>query len=194
MGCFTSVLSMLDNIVPKCELRRLKYWPRLCPAVRRRLRIVLPVAARHMTPANKNADGRCSAEWHYGNTNPDRAFTAEMSVELIVPEAFTSNLKFDNTVACPDSAFTLLISLALTARELLKSPTRKPIETGCGFTVPLGPVTPVSVIVTRLLSISDGIFTMTSLPDGAAVALTVADAPSTTATLATVLIVLLNWK
>lgn len=31
----------------------------------------------------------------YGNVNPDRAFTAEMSDALMTPVAFTSNLKFD---------------------------------------------------------------------------------------------------
>ena len=36
----------------------------------------------------------------YGsNTDPDRAFTAEMSEELIAPEAFTSNRKFALVVA-----------------------------------------------------------------------------------------------
>ena len=29
----------------------------------------------------------------YGNDSPERAFTAEMSDELIEPDAFTSNLK-----------------------------------------------------------------------------------------------------
>ena len=35
----------------------------------------------------------------YGSDNPDRALTAEISDELIAPDAFTSNLKFNAVVA-----------------------------------------------------------------------------------------------
>ena len=73
----------------------------------------------------------------YGNVNPERAFTAEMSDEFTNPEAFTSNLKFNAVVVCPDRAFTPLMSLEFTERVLLVSPTRKPIDTGDGFTEPL---------------------------------------------------------
>ena len=47
----------------------------------------------------------------HGNDNPDRAFTAEISDELIAPVAFTSNLKFNAVVVCPERAFTPLMSL-----------------------------------------------------------------------------------
>ena len=42
------------------------------------------------TQAPARLAGHC-----YGNVNPDRAFTAEISDELMTPVAFTSNLKFD---------------------------------------------------------------------------------------------------
>ena len=35
----------------------------------------------------------------YGNTKPDRAFTADMSLASITPDAFTSNLKLADVVA-----------------------------------------------------------------------------------------------
>ena len=66
----------------------------------------------------------------YGNTTPARAFIAETSAGVIKPDAFTSNLKFACDRGKPDCDFTALMSLALTDRELLKSPMRKPIETG----------------------------------------------------------------
>ena len=62
----------------------------------------------------------------HGNTSPDLAFTVEISLELIPPEAFRSNLKFVPSVVCPDRAFTALISLELTERLPFTSPTRKP--------------------------------------------------------------------
>ena len=65
---------------------------------------------------------------HYGNVNPDRAFTAEISDELIAPDAFTSNWKLSAVVACPERAFKLLMSLEFTDRVLFTSPTRNPIE------------------------------------------------------------------
>ena len=65
---------------------------------------------------------------HYGNVNPDRAFTVEISDELIAPLAFTSNWKLSAVVACSERAFTLLMSLEFTDRVLFTSPTRNPIE------------------------------------------------------------------
>ena len=82
----------------------------------------------------------------YGNVNPDRAFTAEISLELIAPVALRSNLKFAAVVVCPERAFTPLMSLELTERVLLTSPTRKPTDVAGGFTELL---TFASVIVTR---------------------------------------------
>ena len=64
---------------------------------------------------------------HY-KTSPERAFTAEMSDELMLPDALTSNLKLLDVVVCPERALTPLISLEFTDRELLPSPTRKPID------------------------------------------------------------------
>ena len=82
----------------------------------------------------------------HGNVSPDLAFTAEISEELIAPVAFTSNLKLAVVVVCPDRAFTPLMSLELTERVLLTSPTRKPTDVAGGFTELL---TFASVIVTR---------------------------------------------
>ena len=129
----------------------------------------------------------------HGNVRPDRALTAEMSDELIAPDAFTSNLKFAPVVVWPERAFTALISLELTERVLFTSPTRKPIDTGLGFTVPL---TPVRVSVMRLLSASDGIVTVTvaSFPGANADAPRLAPEPSTTAIVPEALMVLLNWN
>ena len=82
----------------------------------------------------------------YGNDRPERAFTAEMSDELIAPDAFTSNLKLLASTARPERAFTPLMSLELTERVLFASPMRKPTETGGGFSELL---TLASVIVRR---------------------------------------------
>ena len=79
-----------------------------------------------------------------GNTKPDRAFTAEISEALIAPDAFTSNLKLAVVVVCPERAFTPLMSLELTERVLLTSPTRKPMAAGGGL---IDPFTPVNVTV-----------------------------------------------
>ena len=43
-------------------------------------------------------------------------------------DAFTSNWKLSAVVACPERAFTLLMSLEFTDRVLFTSPTRNPIE------------------------------------------------------------------
>ena len=72
--------------------------------------------------------GGLPVDSHYGNVNPDRAFTAEMSDELIAPDAFTSKWKLSAVVACPERTFTLLMSLEFTDRVLFTSPTRNPIE------------------------------------------------------------------
>ena len=64
----------------------------------------------------------------------------------MLPVVFKSNKKFWPVVGWPDRAFTRLMSLELTERELSTSPTRKPIVTGGGLTVPF---TLTSVIVTR---------------------------------------------
>ena len=103
----------------------------------------------------------------HGNVSPDRALTAEISDELIAPDAFTSNLKLLELTVCPERAFTPLMSLELTDRVLFASPTRKPIDTGDGFTDPL---TPTSVTVMRWLSGTLVNVTRTSLPTAAAVA------------------------
>ena len=105
---------------------------------------------------------------HYGNVNPDRAFTAEMSDELIPPDAFTSNRKFSAVVDCPDRAFMPLMSLEFTDRLLFASPTRKPIEVGGGL---IAPFTLLSVTVTRWLSGMPVSVTRTSLSRKVAVAL-----------------------
>ena len=126
----------------------------------------------------------------YGNTNPERAFTAEISDALIAPDAFTSNLKLLALLVCPERALTPLMSLAVTDRVLFTSPTRKPIDT-VGLSVPL---TPVSVRVARLLSASVWIVTVTSLGADAVDALTGALAPSTTATLPAAVMAVLKRK
>ena len=97
----------------------------------------------------------------YGNTNPDRAFTDEMSEELIAPVAFTSNLKFEAVVTCPERAFTLLMSLELTEPVLFTSPSRKPTVTDLAVASPL---TPSMVMRMRLLSATLASITTTSLP------------------------------
>lgn len=82
------------------------------------------------------------------STNPDRALTAEISDELMLPDALISNLKLVPSVVWPERAFTPLMSLELTERELFTSPTRNPIDA----IVVLDPLSPVSVRVRRLLS------------------------------------------
>ena len=103
----------------------------------------------------------------YGNTNPDRAFTAEMSEELIAPDAFTSNMKFKAPVACPERAFTALMSLELTERVLFTSPTRKPIAADA---LTAAALMLVSATVARWLSGTPVSDTTTSLPGLAGIA------------------------
>ena len=83
-----------------------------------------------------------------------------MSEELIAPDAFTSNLKFNAVVVCPDRAFTPLMSLELTERVLFTSPTRKPIAADGLKAVPL---TLVTAMVVRRLSGTPVSVTTTSL-------------------------------
>ena len=82
----------------------------------------------------------------HGKVVPERAFTAEMSEELMLPDAFTSNWKLSAVVACPDRAFTALMSLEFTDRELFTSPTRNP-SAADALAVPF---TPVTETLTRL--------------------------------------------
>ena len=95
------------------------------------------------------------------NVNPFRAFTAKTSAALIVPEVFTSRAKLMAFVVSPVFAFTALMSLAVTERELSISPIRKPIDTG-GTAAPL---TPARLTVTRCLSGTFVSVVLTSLPE-----------------------------
>ena len=64
-----------------------------------------------------------ASDVRYGNTCPERAFTAETSEPSMVPEALMSKRAVVPLTGCPMRAFTPLISLAFTARERLESPT-----------------------------------------------------------------------
>ena len=97
----------------------------------------------------------------HGNVSPDLAFTAEMSDELIAPDAFTSNLKLAAVVGCPERAFTPLMSLELTDPVLFASPTRNPIDAAEALCTPL---IALSETMMRWLSVTLVSVTTTVLP------------------------------
>ena len=90
-----------------------------------------------------------------------------MSEELIAPDALRSNLKLAPVVACPDLAFSPLMSLEFTDRVLFTSPVRKLTDTGGGLDEPF---TLSSETLTRWLSGMLFSATTTSFPKIIAVA------------------------